>query len=445
MTPGQQFAGWLRQRLGGPLFGGFLNRNVPDETGLPHTLGSATLFLLVLQVVTGIVLALNYSPTPEHAYDSVTYIMTQVLFGPVVRGLHHWGANALVIVVGLHMLRVVVWGSYRAPREITWMAGVGLLLLIMGFAFTGYLLPWTQRSYWATVVGTKVIGTVPLIGDWLLRVVRGEAEVGVVTLARFYAVHTLVLPALLVPLVTLHLYLVYRHGMAPASGDEGPVRKTKRFYPDQLAEDAAVSFVVLLILFGLTALWGVPTEVRADPASTTYVPRPEWYFLFLFQLLKYFQGPIWEPVGVVALPVVVILVLFALPFLDRAPARRRRPYALAGAGVGIATLALLTYLGAVQLPPGSQVAPAGSSQALVDQGHEVFVANKCLSCHVVKGEGVAFGPELTHLASRSFSADKVKALIRNPLAVNPQAGMPAFDKLSDSDLQALVAYLSTLK
>ena len=446
MTEGPQHPSWLEQRLGGHLFGGFLNRTVPDETGLPHTLGSATLFLLVVQVVTGIVLAMNYAATPEHAYDSITFIMAQVLLGPVLRGLHHWGSSALVIVVGLHMLRVFVWGSYKAPREVTWMAGVALLLLVMAFAFTGYLLPWTQRSYWATVVGTKIVGTVPLIGGWLLQVVRGQVDVGPVTLVRFYAIHVLLLPALLVPLAILHLYLVYRHSIAPAPGNEATVRKTKRFYPDQLAEDLAVSLVIVLILFGLTAVWGIPTEVRADPSSTTYVPRPEWYFLFFFQLLKYFQGPVWEPVGVVLLPLVVILWLFVLPLIDRRQERRprRRPYAMASAAVAVVALAGLTYLGSVQAPPGTRTAPSGSPQALVARGHEVFVANKCQGCHVVKGEGVAFGPELTHVGSR-YTADKLAKLISNPLSVNPQAGMPAFNNLSDADLKALIAYLLTLK
>ncbi len=438
--------GWLRERLGGPLFGGFLNRTVPEETGLPHTLGSATLFLLVVQVVTGIVLAMNYAPTPEQAYDSITYIMKQVMFGPGLRGLHHWGSSALVILVGLHMLRVFVWGSYKVPRELTWMVGVALLLLVMAFAFTGYLLPWTQRSYWATVVGTKMVGTVPAIGGWLLQVVRGQADVGPVTLVRFYAIHVLLLPALLVPLVILHLYLVYRHGIAPAPGTEASVRKTKRFHPDQLAEDLAVSLVILLALFAMTAIWGIPTEVRADPASTTYVPRPEWYFLFFFQLLKYFEGPFWEPVGVVALPLAVIVLLFLVPLLDRRPERRprRRPYAMASAGVAVVALTGLTYFGTVQQPPGTRTAPAGSPQALVDRGHEVYVANKCQDCHLVKGEGVDFGPELTHVGAGS-SADKLMALIRNPLSANPQASMPAFDKLSDEDLKALVTYLLTLK
>jgi quinol-cytochrome oxidoreductase complex cytochrome b subunit len=445
-VPRRGLAAWLDARLGGQLFGGFLNRNVPDETGLPHTLGSATLFLLIVQVTTGIVLAMNYSPSPEHAYDSITFIMSQVLFGPVLRGLHHWGSSALVILAGLHMLRTFVWGSYKAPREVTWMAGVALLLIVMGFAFTGYLLPWTQQSYWATVVGTKIAGTVPGIGGWVLQLIRGEAGVGPVTLARFYAIHVLLLPALLVPLVIFHLYLVYRHGIAPAPGHEATARKSKRFYPEQLAEDLGVSLLVLLMLFALTAVRGVPTEVRADPASTTYVPRPEWYFLFFFQLLKYFEGPVWEPVGVVALPLAATLLLFLVPLIDRRAERRpaRRPFAMAVAGGTVILVGGLTYYGAVQTPPGTRTAPAGSPQALVDRGHEVFVANHCQSCHVVAGQGSAVGPELTHIGGR-LTADRLAAQIRKPESVNPNTNMPAFDKISDDDLKGLVSYLLTLK
>ncbi|HEV2357312.1 MAG TPA: cytochrome b N-terminal domain-containing protein [bacterium] len=438
--------GWLEERLGGQLFGGFLNRNVPDETGLPHTLGSATLFLLVVQVATGIVLGMNYVPSPEHAYDSIEFIMSQVLLGPILRGLHHWGSSALVVVAGLHMLRVFLWGSYKRPREVTWMAGVALLLIVMGFAFTGYLLPWTQRSYWATVVGTKIVGTVPGAGAWLLQVIRGEAGVGPVALARFYAIHVLLLPALLVPLVVLHLYLVYRHGIAPAPGNEAAARKGKRFYPEQLAEDLGVSLLVLAVLFALTAWRGVPTEVRADPASTTYVPRPEWYFLFFFQLLKYFEGPIWEPFGVIVLPLAAILLLFVIPLVDRRAERRpaRRPYAMVSAAAAVAVVAGLTYFGAVQVPPGTRTAPAGSSQALISRGHEVFVTNGCKNCHVVAGQGAEVGPELTHVGSR-LTADRLAAQVRNPASVNPKTNMPAFDKLSGDDLKALVAYLLTLK
>ncbi|HKX19970.1 MAG TPA: cytochrome b N-terminal domain-containing protein [bacterium] len=444
--PSAGLAGWLNDRLGGGLFGGFLNRSVPDETGLPHTLGSASLFLLVVQIVTGIILAMNYSPAPEHAYDSINFIMSQVLFGPVLRGLHHWGSSALVIVVGLHMLRTFAWGSYKAPRELTWTVGVALLLIVMGFAFTGYLLPWTQRSYWATVVGTKIVGTAPVIGGWLLQLVRGEAGVGPVTLARFYAIHVLLLPALLVPLVLLHLYLVYKHGIAPAPGNEAMVQKNKKFYPEQLADDLGVSLLILLVLFALTAWKGVPTEVRADPASTTYVPRPEWYFLFYFQLLKYFEGPIWEPFGVVVLPVAAILLLFLVPFIDPGAERRpaKRPFAIAVAGGTVVLVGALTYLGAVQVPPETREAPAGSPQAVLDRGHALFVGNHCQSCHLVAGQGGTVGPELTHVGTR-MAADRLATQIRSPDKINPNTNMPAFDKLSDDDLKALVAYLLTLK
>lgn len=186
--------------------------------------------------------------------------------------------------------------------------------------------------------------------------------------------------------------------------------------------------------------------MRADPSSTTYVPRPEGYFLFFFQLLKYFEGPFWEPVGVVVLPLAVIVLLFLLPLLDRRLERRPRwrPYAMASAGLAVVALAGLTYFGGVQQPPGTRTAPAGSPQALVDRGHEVYVANKCQDCHVVRGEGTDFGPELTHVGNQ-YSADKLMMFIRNPMSVNPEASMPAFDKLSDEDLRALVAYLLTLK
>jgi ubiquinol-cytochrome c reductase cytochrome b subunit len=351
-----------------------------------------------------------------------------------------------VILVGLHMLRTFVWGSYKAPREVTWMVGVTLLLIVMGFAFTGYLLPWTQRSYWATVVGTKIVGTAPGIGAWLLQLVRGEAGVGPVTLARFYAIHVLLLPALLVPLVIFHLYLVYRHGIAPAPGNEATARKSKRFYPEQLTEDLGVSLLVLLVLFALTAIYGIPTEVRADPASTTYVPRPEWYFLFFFQLLKYFEGPVWEPVGVIVLPLAATLLLFLVPLIDRRAERRpvRRPFAMTVAAGTVVLVAGLTYYGAVQVPSGTRMAPAGSPQALVDRGHEVFIANHCQSCHVVAGQGSAVGPELTHIGGR-LTADRLAAQIRKPESVNPNTNMPAFDKISDDDLKALVGYLLTLK
>ncbi|MCK5429055.1 MAG: cytochrome b N-terminal domain-containing protein, partial [Anaerolineales bacterium] len=179
-----------------------------------YTLGSATLCVALIQGVTGILLTIYYVPTPDHAYNSVLFITTQVPAGWLIRGLHHWGASAMVILTVLHMLRVIYYGSYKFPREVTWFTGVILLIVVIGFGFTGYLLPWDQKAFWATTVGTLIAGTPPLVGDFILRVVRGGDELSAVTLARFFGVHVWVLPATLLLLLSMHMYLVIRHGIS---------------------------------------------------------------------------------------------------------------------------------------------------------------------------------------------------------------------------------------
>lgn len=205
---------WLDERLGWrQVWEAIFLRKIPKVNWL-YTLGSATLFLAVNQIVTGILLTIYYVPTPDHAYDSVQYITTQVTAGWFIRGLHHWGASAMVVFTGLHMLRVILHGAYKFPREVTWFTGVALLLVVVAFGFTGYLLPWDQKAYWATTVGTRIAGTPPLIGDTILRIVRGGEELSAVTLARFYGVHVWVLPAALVLLISIHMYLVIRIGIS---------------------------------------------------------------------------------------------------------------------------------------------------------------------------------------------------------------------------------------
>jgi quinol-cytochrome oxidoreductase complex cytochrome b subunit len=179
-----------------------------------YTLGSASLFVAVNQAITGILLTIYYVPTPDHAYDSVQYITTQVPLGWLIRGLHHWGASAMIVLVVLHMLRVILFGAYKYPREVTWFTGVILLLVVIGFGFTGYLLPWDQKAFWATTVGTRIAGTPPLIGDYLLRIIRGGSEISAVTLVRFFGTHVWVLPSLLFLLIGIHLYLVIRNGIS---------------------------------------------------------------------------------------------------------------------------------------------------------------------------------------------------------------------------------------
>jgi quinol-cytochrome oxidoreductase complex cytochrome b subunit len=205
---------WFDERLGWRrVWEAIFKRKVP-KVNWSYTLGSATLFVAVNQIVTGILLTIYYVPTPDHAYDSVQYITTQISAGWLIRGLHHWGASAMVVLVGLHMLRVILYGAYKYPREITWLTGVVLLLVTIGFGFTGYLLPWDQKAYWATTVGTRIAGTAPGIGDLVLRIMRGGEDLSAVTLARFFGVHVWVLPATLVILVGIHLYLVIRLGIS---------------------------------------------------------------------------------------------------------------------------------------------------------------------------------------------------------------------------------------
>jgi ubiquinol-cytochrome c reductase cytochrome b subunit len=212
---------WLDERLGWrQVWSTIFLRKVPKTNWL-YTLGSASLFVALNQIITGILLTIYYVPTPDHAYDSVAFITNQVPMGWFIRGLHHWGASAMVVLVVLHMIRVIYYGAYKFPREVTWFTGVFLLIVTIGFGFTGYLLPWDQKAYWATTVGTRIVGTPPLIGEVLLKIVRGGPELSAVTLARFFGVHVWVLPATLLLLIGVHIYLVIRVGISavPKKGE----------------------------------------------------------------------------------------------------------------------------------------------------------------------------------------------------------------------------------
>jgi len=211
---GTKLGSWLDERLGWrQVWDAIFLRKIPKVNWF-YTLGSASLFVTVNQLITGILLTIYYVPTPDHAYDSVMFITTQVPAGWLIRGLHHWGASAMVILVILHMLRVILYGGYKYPREVTWFTGVILLIVVIGFGFSGYLLPWDQKAYWATTVGTRIAGTPPIIGDWILRIMRGGEELSAVTLARFFGGHVWILPSILLLLIGIHLYLVIRNGIS---------------------------------------------------------------------------------------------------------------------------------------------------------------------------------------------------------------------------------------
>src|SRR5436189_1105583 len=205
---------WLEERSG--LVGGvkyFLFRKVPSDTNWFHTLGSATLTAFLSQALTGVILAMYYKPDPDKAYESIRFITDDLTLGWLVRGMHRWGASVFIILMFFHMARVFLFGAYKYPRELNWIIGVFLLILGMLEGFTGYLLPWDQTSYWASVVGINLNGTAPFLGPWLAQFLRGGAEIGTTTLARFYSLHMLVLPGAIIGLITLHLYLVIRLGV----------------------------------------------------------------------------------------------------------------------------------------------------------------------------------------------------------------------------------------
>ena len=203
---------WLDERLGlNELYTSVLDRPEPKTTWW-NTLGSASMFLFIMQGLTGIFLTVYYTPSPDHAYDSVQYIMEGVAFGWLIRGIHHWGATLMVIVVFIHMLRVFFTASFKFPRELTWLIGIGLFLTTLGMGFTGYLLPWNQKAYWATTVGTQIAGTVPFLGEFILKALRGGPELSALTLQRFFAAHIWIIPAVLVALMGVHLYLIIKHG-----------------------------------------------------------------------------------------------------------------------------------------------------------------------------------------------------------------------------------------
>jgi len=459
-----RFVRWLDERLDiVPLWRAFMDRPIPRGVGWFHTLGSATLFLLAVQFATGIFLTVYYSPSTDHAYQSIHFITHDVPFGEFVRGIHRWSASFLVVVIGLHMLRVFLYGAYKYPRETTWITGVVLLLLVLGFAFTGYLLPYDEKAYWATVVGTNIAGAAPLIGGWALRLLRGGTAIGGLTLQRFYAFHVWLLPAALLLFVAAHLFMVIRQGIAAPPrrrpidlGREAaglPLRERyEREYamekqaghPFYLSVQKDTIFALLLfVAIGVLAVTvGSPVEAPADPNNTSYVPRPEWYFLDFFQLLWYLKGQ-WEPLWIFLAVTGAVLVLFLLPFFDRNPQRHplRRPIATACAALSVLGVFGLTYLGVRAPAPAGRTAaaPAATATPPVAAGAQQFQTQGCVNCHTIAGVGGNVGPDLSHIGARLNRADIQVTITKG------KDGMPAFATLTPSDLNALLDYLQSLK
>jgi len=327
-----------------------LRKRLPPHVGWLHVLGSMSLLLFVSQTVTGILLLVYYHPTPEAAHDSIRFITGKAHFGWLYRQIHAWGATLMVGFVLLHMMRVFFMGAYKKPRELTWVTGVLLFLVTIGFGFTGYLLPWNQLAYWATTVGTESAGKVPVLGPWLQYFLRGGETVTGSTLSRFFVIHVIVLPWVATGLIALHLFLMRVQNLATLDpvGEEKPLPKGRGipFFPVHVTKEAVVAVLLLTVLVTLAVL--APWEIGepANPLSTPVHIKPEWYFLPSYQLLKYFRGPWGAVVGIAAcsLP---FLLLFVWPFLDRGRYRhpRKRPVAVTIGIFGLVAAIVLGILG----------------------------------------------------------------------------------------------------
>jgi quinol-cytochrome oxidoreductase complex cytochrome b subunit len=324
-----------------------LYKRLPPHIGWLHVLGSLALLTFLSQFITGILLLLYYRPTLKEAHDSIQYITGEVPFGWLIRQVHAWGASLMMLAVLLHMTRTYFMAAFKRPREFTWLLGVFLFMGTMTFGFTGYLLPWNQLSYWATTVGTEVVGAVPVIGDRFKLLLLGGPAVGQETLSRFFLVHVTILPWFMVMLLTLHLVFMRVHNLATLDdvGQEKhfPPEAGVPFWPVHMAKEAGAAMICFGVLFTLSVVSPWDIGPPANPLETPAGIKPEWYFLPTYQLLKYMTGPVGKVVGIL-LSGVPFLLLFLWPFVERAPGRRpsRRVWAVS---IGIVAVFLAVSLG----------------------------------------------------------------------------------------------------
>jgi ubiquinol-cytochrome c reductase cytochrome b subunit len=416
-----------------------LDEPIPGGASWIYVFGSATLFLFLLQAITGMFLAVYYAPTPDHAYDSLRFVETQVLFGSFVRGLHHWGASAMVVAIGLHMLQAFLYGAYKPPREAMWMVGVLLFLITMGFAFTGYLLPWDQNAYWATQVGINMVGSVPFVGTFLVKVMRGGDMLGALTLSRFFAVHVLFLPAAIMGLVALHMFILRRVGPAGPWSRERRRMGSETFYPRQVFMDAVVMLGIFAVVVGLALVVPIQLTDKANPSDHSFVPVPEWYFLFYYQFLKYMEGPVLGPIATWVIPGIFVGLLLALPFLDRHQDREpaSRAVVLGIGGAFLASVFLLIGLSVHDLNKIERMDPA------VAGGRALYERLGCAGCHRVHGAGGAVGPDLSYVGE-TRTRDWLIQHFRDPQSTSPGSIMPKLP-LKEQELNDLTAYMLSLK
>jgi ubiquinol-cytochrome c reductase cytochrome b subunit len=463
---------WFDARLGLraallPMMRHPIPRAVAGPMGWWYVFGSASLTLLLVQILTGIGLALVYVPSADKAYDSLLSLNYDQSLGWFLRALHYYAGSGMVVLVLAHMTQVFLHGAHKYPRELTWVLGVFLLLCTLGMFFTGQVLRWDPDAYWGLAVGGSMAGRVPVLGPWVVRVMLGGPVIGGDSLSRFFALHVFIIPGALLFFLAVHLWLVLKRGVSappvpgqpvdPKTYDEEYEKQLKAGVPflgDAMLKDAFFSAVAVIVVVVLAAVLGPKgPSGPPDPTLPGANPRPEWPFLWLFALLA-LSPPGAETFIILVFPVLLIGILFLVPFVsnrgERAPSRR--PAAVLAVIVTYTALCVLTYQGATS--PWSPQMTAWSRDPIPEnlvrnstplrlQGALVFQNKDCRNCHALEGSGGRRGPDLTAVGTR-LTPDQLTDQVSNG---TPGGGnMPAYGKqLSPAEMTALIEFLANLR
>jgi len=438
-----------------------LHHPVPHarKSAWSYVFGSATLFVFLLQIVTGIALASGYVASTGQAYDTLLFI-SGTTFGRIVRGIHAFGASAMVILIGIHAIRVYLMGAYKYPRQMNWLTGAGLLLFTLLMAFTGQLLRWDQTGFWSVVIAAEQAGRTPFIGNWLGRFILAGDTAGGATLSRFFAAHVFFIPALIFLFLGFHLYLVLHNGISEPPKAGRPVdpktyrawyqellaREGQPFWPDVAWRDVVLGFLVILTIVTLAVAVGPPALGKPpDPTIIEASPRPEWYFLWYYALLTLI--PRWSENYVIILgPALFGAVLVLLPLVagkgERSPIRR--PWSLAVVAFAVFMIAFFGAKGHVAPWSPRMDAPplpaevVGTTTGPIADGANVFHKKGCEYCHKVAGYGGIRGPDLTYAAQRMTAAQMTTRIFSGA------ENMPSYTgNLTPQELTSLLAFLES--
>ncbi len=456
---------WIDDRTGlTELVKPLLNHPVPPTRLWSYVFGSATLFVFVLQVITGVALSLLYQPSSNNAYQSLEFITNQAKFGNVLRGIHYYGASAMIILIGLHMMRTYITASYKFPREMNWISGVILLIFTIFMGFTGQLLRWDSSGVWSSVVAAQQLGRVPVIGTYLARLLLGGSTIGGQSLSRFYSYHVFIAPAFIFIFIGLHLYLVFRNGISepPKAGrliDPKTYRawyekylkeKSVPFWPNAAWRDVIFSSVIVIVIILMATFLGAPALTTSpDPSVIHTSPTPDWYMIPFFALFALMPHKI-ESVAMMVGPLLTIFLLFAIPFISNKGERSplRRPWAMFGVLCVFVFVISLLIIG-LKAPwspdfkakplPLSAIKSANPDSSIINGVH-LFYAKGCEYCHKINNYGGKTGIDLTTVGNR-LSQQELTIRI-----VNGTTNMPAFGGiLSKEELNNLVAFLASQK